>query len=308
MGNAQGVWSVTGDGKEPILLPSLGRDVTAMATGPAGAAHPVPLVVAHRSRWNLPNVPMPAVGAEQGFLTILEPDGRTRLLAGSEVTLPPGRDRRDGAAPRATFGLITGLAVDEEGRVYVAEGRESIRVVDPDGKVRTLVGSRHPSRTRVLAYDPARHVLYAGTTFGVFEVTRDGLVHQRWASFHRNHRADVRAMALHGDKVFLSLAHEAALHVFDLTAGLLSPLVPFTPPGKPLREGPLQHFAPGRTPKSCGAMPRISCLTSSPTGLCLAGLPEGLAQVDTDALFAPPGPQPRGPHAPDTTQDNPGGS
>ena len=290
MGGSEGVWSVTGDGQEPVPIPALGRDVVAMAAGPASASQKTPLVVAHQARWTLPHVAIPYLGATQAYLTVLGADGRTRLLAGSRDFVLDGSHKPMAPLDQPVFPRITGLAVDAEGTVYVAEGSDRIRVVAPDGKVRTLVTSPFFNTFQTLAYDPVRHVLYASSPLGLFEVTREGGLRALWRRAPDSDGLDVRGMAIHGDQLLLAFADlgEPALKVFDLKAMILTPLVPATTVGQPLRQGPIPRFAPDLAPGACAAMPHPGCLAASPGGTCLAGLRDGLARVDLPAAPASP--------------------
>ena len=63
-------------------------------------------------------------------------DGTTSLLAGSQ----PGS--QDGPATAAGFGLLTGLACDASGGIYVADsGNHTVRYIDAQRNVRTVLGT-----------------------------------------------------------------------------------------------------------------------------------------------------------------------
>lgn len=67
-------------------------------------------------------------------------DGTVTTVAGDGV-----RGFADGAAAQARFDAPMGVAVDAGGRVFVADTyNDRIRVVEPDGTVRTLAGGDHP--------------------------------------------------------------------------------------------------------------------------------------------------------------------
>ena len=69
-------------------------------------------------------------------------DGIIRTIAGSGQR---GFDGDGGAALSAKFDSPQSLAVDSQGRIYINdEHNNAIRVLDPDGTVRTLVGTRGP--------------------------------------------------------------------------------------------------------------------------------------------------------------------
>lgn len=82
----------------------------------------------------------------------VEPDGRVSTLAGST------RGFQDGASSSAQFNAPRGLAVDDRGRVYVADaGNHRIRRIDPDGTVSTVAGS-----TKGYGDGPALEAMFDG--------------------------------------------------------------------------------------------------------------------------------------------------
>ena len=69
-------------------------------------------------------------------------DGIIRTIAGSGQR---GYDGDGGPALSAKFDSPQSLAIDSQGRIYVNdEHNNAIRVLEPDGTVRTLVGTRGP--------------------------------------------------------------------------------------------------------------------------------------------------------------------
>lgn len=73
------------------------------------------------------------IGFDEGFIT---------HFAGSDT---PGS--ADGTGTSASFRDARGLAVDQQGKVYVADrGNHKIRMITPDGNVTTLAGSGSPGR------------------------------------------------------------------------------------------------------------------------------------------------------------------
>lgn len=70
----------------------------------------------------------------------ITPDGAVTTLAGDGTA-----GFRDGAAAQARFHAPMGVAVDAGGRVFVADTwNDRIRVIEPDGQVRTLAGADRP--------------------------------------------------------------------------------------------------------------------------------------------------------------------
>jgi len=73
----------------------------------------------------------------------ITPAGSVTTIAG---TGEPGY--RDGPARTAAFDVVIGVAVDDAGKVYVAEtGGHCIRHIRPDGLVSTVAGSGSPGYT-----------------------------------------------------------------------------------------------------------------------------------------------------------------
>ncbi len=75
-------------------------------------------------------------GGERNTVSVLTPDGTVRLLAGG------AEGYRDGVGAAASFNTPSGIALDKQGNVYVADtGNHAIRKIAPDGTVTTLAGS-----------------------------------------------------------------------------------------------------------------------------------------------------------------------
>ncbi|WP_374586244.1 NHL repeat-containing protein [Pseudoduganella sp.] len=75
-------------------------------------------------------------GGDANVISVLAPDGSRRVLAGGAEGF------RNGAGVAASFNTPSGIAVDAQGNVYVADtGNHAIRKIAPDGSVITLAGS-----------------------------------------------------------------------------------------------------------------------------------------------------------------------
>jgi sugar lactone lactonase YvrE len=75
-------------------------------------------------------------GGNRNAVSILAPDGSTRVLAGA------AEGYSDGTGATAAFNTPSGIALDAQGNVYVADtGNHAIRKIARDGTVSTLAGS-----------------------------------------------------------------------------------------------------------------------------------------------------------------------
>lgn len=133
---------------------------TALPTPPPSAA-PAAKAVAE-SPISLSNPRGIAVGSDgvvyvgdigTGAVYKLATDGKLTLLAGSSEK----SSTADGTGKDAGFSSPTGLAVDKDGNVYVADGdNNTIRKITPAGKVTTLAGKAGDSGTADGKGDVAR--------------------------------------------------------------------------------------------------------------------------------------------------------
>jgi DNA-binding beta-propeller fold protein YncE len=75
-------------------------------------------------------------GGERNTVSVLAPDGGMRVLAGGI------EGYRDGIGANASFNTPSGIALDKDGNVFVADtGNHAIRKIAADGTVSTLAGS-----------------------------------------------------------------------------------------------------------------------------------------------------------------------
>lgn len=71
------------------------------------------------------------------YIRMCTPEGRVKTLAGSTES---NSYVQDGPAAQATFYIITGIAADKDGNIYVTEFSNRIRKLGTDGMVVTLSG------------------------------------------------------------------------------------------------------------------------------------------------------------------------
>ncbi|MBI5832247.1 MAG: hypothetical protein HZB16_08065 [Armatimonadetes bacterium] len=83
--------------------------------------------------------PEAVVNASAGVRVVGSPNVRVRTYAGGDAGL------LDGDVGLARFGAIHGLARDAQGRLYVTDGNNRVRCVEPNGRVYTIAGSTLPA-------------------------------------------------------------------------------------------------------------------------------------------------------------------
>jgi len=93
-------------------------------------------------------------GSSANAIYTLTPDGTATLLAGSETE----KGLKDGKGTEARFNRPAGLALSQDGTLYVADyGNYVVRAVSPDGEVKTFAGTG----TRGYADGPAAQAQFA---------------------------------------------------------------------------------------------------------------------------------------------------
>ncbi|MEN1925305.1 NHL repeat-containing protein [Luteimonas sp. MJ293] len=159
----------------------------------------------------------------------ISPDGKVTTLAGDGS---PGF--RDGPGAQARFHGPMGVAVDALGRVFVADTwNDRIRVIDPDGSVRTLAGGDRPGFRNAmglqarfdtptgLALDSEGRLWVADTGNGALRrVDPDGLVDtwrpSPWEDFETGL----------GRPLAIAASHDGHLYVAELSPGRVLQLSP----------------------------------------------------------------------------------
>ena len=90
---------------------------------------------------------------------------RTNFLATNFFSLPPAPPRRDGSGASALFNRPSGLALDQNGNLYVADGgTNGVRLITPDGSVSTPNGfaGSYPVGTNSLPFHSSAVAIDAG--------------------------------------------------------------------------------------------------------------------------------------------------
>jgi DNA-binding beta-propeller fold protein YncE len=147
--------------------------------------------------------PSGVTGHRDGSVMVADTDNHRvrRISASGEVTTIGGtgeRGYRDGAGVQAMFSYPQGVAVDLDGNVVVSERFDNrIRLISPDGMVRTLAGSSEAGyrdgagvdarfyRPWGIAADPDGGVLVADTyNHCIRRIARDGTVSTTFADGH----------------------------------------------------------------------------------------------------------------------------
>ncbi len=150
----------------------------------------------------------------------ITPEGLVSTVAGDGT---PGH--RDGAAAQAWFDGPIGIALDDEGNIYVADTyNDRIRLISNDGQVSTVAGAEHPGHadgdTSTALFDtPCAIVVMADRSLIVADtgnnslrrITSDGQVTTLSISFPADDsQADLRK------PVGLALTHDGLLYVTEL--------------------------------------------------------------------------------------------
>jgi hypothetical protein len=297
--------------------------VTQIAWTPGGFDNPsLPyrgvLVETYRSRDGLLQSVVGAFDEKRGFQHFVGTLGRT-----GQGTM----FRNGGREARPMFGQITGLAMAENGTVYVAdETNEMIRRVTPDGTVSTLAGLEPvPGAPRAsidgpattarfaslsgMALDPATGDLYVADAFKIRRVTQAGVVTTLYDDGRPGTRVKVffdwgmvpSSRALPGLK---GLADHAVLRFFngnlfvlDKTSSRITvcrladrtcrALVGAGHPAMARLNRPLPYFSPGLDEQEYTQLRNASDMIITPTGKCVVTLDYGIVQLDLGALGDP---------------------
>ncbi|MGO1540052.1 MAG: NHL repeat-containing protein, partial [Luteimonas sp.] len=159
----------------------------------------------------------------------ITPDGTVSTLAGDGTA-----GFRDGPAGQARFHGPMGVAVDPYGRVYVADTwNDRIRVIEPDGRVRTVAGGSEPGfrnawgpqarfdTPTALAFDGTGRLWVADTgNRALRRIEPDGLV-DTW----RPSPWQDTGVSL-GRPLSLAATHDGHLYVAELSPGRVLQLDP----------------------------------------------------------------------------------
>jgi hypothetical protein len=338
MVDLHGHWLVTGNGpgiqavsEKGVVrnLPGLPAHVSAIATRPAGTT-PVPegqalIVFAEEVAMASQGFGGRTMGVQPySILWILEPGGTPRLLAG-KAGAPDPNDRRyrDGTGAEARFSRVTGLAMDPDGNVFVADGgaNQLIRRVTPEGVVTTVAGQRgflaqQARRTEIgqhcmgpdavfhqlrgIALDPATRTLYVADLGAIHRIAPEGevrtLLGDRSHSFRKASPvtslvspSDMEAFVscqdirVCGDGLLFTDLNQHVLRGLQLKTGVLGTLVGH--PQQPcFRLGPLGSLSPSLSPEACAALQYPAFFASNSQGACVVAQGQALLHLELKFL------------------------
>ena len=241
-------------------------------------------------------------GAGYGFrIYALEPDGRRRFLAGGS-----GTAGADGPGETARFPRVLDLALDRRGNVYVSQGGDGIRKINPDGRVEAFGpvdpegGDRAVRHAECLVVDPATGELYVGEYDRLVKLASDGtltkVIGGRTPALARSRgRAlaplkpgqvplDTRfgmqphQLAIHGRELVMVGQH--GIDAFHLDSRRLARILPFKPHLLANRLGPVPYLNPQLGPERCAAVTGCGPLALSKEALCIVAMGQGLAELE----------------------------
>jgi len=346
MGDLHGHWLVTGNGpgiqavsESGVVrnLPGLPANVSVIATRPVGVT-PLPegqalVVFAEEVAMASQDFGGKTFGVHPySILRILEPGGTTRLLAGMAGAPDPNDRRfRDGTGAEARFSRVTGLAMDPDGNVFVADGgaNQLIRRVTPEGIVTTVAGQRgfrdqQARRTEIgqhcmgldavfhqlrgIALDPATRTLYVADLGAIHRISPEGEVktilgnrsdQDRKTSplkplispSEMNAFVSCRDIRVCGDGLLFTDFNQHVLRGLHLKTGFLSNFVGH--PQQPLfRLGPLGSLSTSLPPEACAALQYPAFFASNSQGTCVVAQGQALLHLNLRFL-ATPAPEPK---------------
>ena len=244
-------------------------------------------------------------------LEVLDADGRHSRLDLWE------QGDEDGAAPRPVqLASIIGLAMASDGTIHVAEhGKQLIRTVAPDGRVRILAGNpdydglqQNDAQGAVATFQNMQGIvlhgpsgdLYVSDSATIRRVTPAGQVStvlgQALGNLTRNFNERVVALndpclqapqdlQVHGNHLLISDAGSGTIWMFNLESRRLRVLVgragdAWDPEDAEEQLGPLEAYAPGVPADRCATLSEAGSIGVAADGTCLVGLRHGLAKLD----------------------------
>ena len=159
----------------------------------------------------------------------VSPQGAVTTLAGTGIA-----GFRDGDAAQAQFHAPMGVAVDAIGRVYVADTwNDRIRVIEPDGRVRTLAGGDRPGLVdgagELARFDTPTALAVAGDgTVWVADTGNRALRAVDAGGAVRTWQADPldAAAAMLARPLALAVTHDGQLYVAELSPGRVLQVAP----------------------------------------------------------------------------------
>ena len=255
-----------------------------------------------------------------GLIWSYGPDGVPQLYAGMASPAPNGSTFQNGPRQEARFGRISGMAMDADGTLYVADaGNRLIRQISPEGMVSTVAGDplarirvtgdpdgkgKHAAFTRLsgLTLDLATRDLLVADGHAIRRISNgSAMVSTLLGTINQSGYAasnpglgmpgrtaclnSPQALQVRGDNLVFADQGNHAIRVFNLRTRALGTVFGGPDQGE-TRFGLLPNLNAQPVPPSERAgIASPMALAISYQAYCALGLPDGLASVDLQRLI-----------------------